>query len=112
VNLLGNAIKFTSSHGLLSIDAKLMHDPEMIEFAVTDNGEGIPPDAFEHIFEKFGQVANRQSGVVMSTGLGLTFCRLAVECHSGQISVKSVQGKGSTFTFTVPRGVMPACAVV
>ena len=71
-------------------------------FSVRDTGEGIPAEAFERIFEKFGQVASRQGGRVMSTGLGLTFCKLAVKAHGGHIEVESVPGEGSTFSFTVP----------
>jgi signal transduction histidine kinase len=102
VNLLGNAIKFTPHGGTLNISAGLTSDSEMLQFSVKDSGEGIPEEAFEQIFEKFGQVANRQAGGVMSTGLGLTFCKLAVESHGGVITVESALGEGSTFTFTVP----------
>lgn len=102
VNLLGNAIKFTPTNGSVTIAARRTEDGRSVEFAVTDTGEGIPPEAFERIFEKFGQVATRQGGRTMSTGLGLTFCKLVVEAHGGEIGVDSDPGQGSTFRFTIP----------
>jgi signal transduction histidine kinase len=73
-----------------------------VVFAVRDAGEGIPAEAFDKIFEKFGQVETRKAGRKMSTGLGLTFCKMAVEAHGGRIWVESEIGKGSTFSFTIP----------
>ena len=102
VNLLGNAIKFTPPHGFVTIGVRGTQEGRSVEFTVTDTGEGIPPEAFERIFEKFGQVETRQGGRTMSTGLGLTFCKLAVEAHGGQIMVDSEPGHGSTFRFTIP----------
>ncbi len=102
VNLLGNAIKFTRAGGTVTVEAHESGDPPGIVFSVSDTGEGIPAEAFGRIFEKFGQVASRQGGRSMSTGLGLTFSKLAVEAHQGQIGVESVPGQGSTFSFTIP----------
>jgi signal transduction histidine kinase len=102
VNLLGNAIKFTPSSGSVTVDARYTEDRKSAVFSVADTGEGIPPEAFGRIFEKFGQVASRQGGRTMSTGLGLAFCKLAVEAHGGHIGVESVPDRGSTFSFTIP----------
>ncbi len=102
VNLLGNAIKFTPSGGTLTLAVRLEANEQVLLFSVRDTGEGIPSEAFEHIFQKFGQVASRHGGRTMSTGLGLTFCRLAVEAHGGHIHVESVPGEGSVFSFTIP----------
>jgi DNA-binding response OmpR family regulator len=71
---------------------------------VQDTGEGIPEEEFGRIFEKFGQVESRKAGRKMSTGLGLTFCKMAVEAHRGRIWVESELGKGSQFNFIVPLG--------
>ena len=101
VNLIGNAIKFTPPRGTITVTASCASDAELL-FSVQDTGEGIPPETFERIFEKFGQVENRQAGRKMSTGLGLTFCKLAVEAHGGRIWVESAPGHGSVFYFTVP----------
>jgi signal transduction histidine kinase len=97
VNLIANAIKFTR-RGTVTI-AVSQNDPESIRFAVRDTGSGIPPEAFGRIFEKFSQLdaANR-----VGTGLGLAFCKLAVEAHGGRIEVESAPGIGSTFSFTIP----------
>jgi two-component system sensor histidine kinase/response regulator len=96
VNLIANAIKFTPG-GTVTISAS--SDGENMRFAIRDTGEGIPAEAFERIFEKFGQLDARKVG----TGLGLAFCKLAVEAHSGRIQVESTPGAGSTFSFTIPR---------
>jgi len=101
VNLLGNAIKFTPAGGTVTASAQA--SDVAVLFSVRDTGEGIPPEAFDRIFEKFGQVENRKAGRKMSTGLGLTFCKLAVEAHGGIIWVESRPGLGSAFFFTIPR---------
>ncbi len=100
VNLIGNAIKFTPPGGTITISVNCAADGLL--FSVRDTGEGIPPDAFERIFEKFGQVESRKAGQKMSTGLGLTFCKLAVEAHGGRIWVDSAPERGSVFFFTIP----------
>lgn len=104
VNLLGNAIKFTPSKGTITVEVSHVLEERSVCFSVRDTGEGIPPEAFGLIFEKFGQVANRKAGRSRSTGLGLTFCKLAVEAHGGQINVESKPGEGSKFSFNVPLG--------
>ncbi|HWQ11684.1 MAG TPA: ATP-binding protein, partial [Roseiflexaceae bacterium] len=72
---------------------------DWLVFWVQDRGIGIPPAYFERIFEKFGQVRGRK---VRGTGLGLTFCKLAVEAHGGRIWVESEEGSGSVFAFALP----------
>ncbi len=64
----------------------------------TDTGKGIPQEFHEKVFERFAQVEMRE----FSTGLGLTFCKLAVEAHGGRIGVESEAGKGSTLWFELP----------
>jgi two-component system, sensor histidine kinase and response regulator len=96
VNLIGNAIKFTRA-GTVTVSA-LQTEQQTIRFSIRDTGEGIPAEAFERIFEKFGQLDSRKIG----TGLGLAFCKLAVEAHGGRITVESTVGAGSTFSFTIP----------
>jgi two-component system, sensor histidine kinase and response regulator len=96
VNLIANAIRYTSG-GTVTIAAA--QQPETIRFTIRDTGSGIPAEAFGRIFEKFGQVdRSSKSG----TGLGLAFCKLAVEAHGGRIGVESTPGAGSTFSFTIP----------
>jgi len=100
VNLIANAIRFTP-RGTVTITAGT-DDRRNVRFAVADTGRGIPAEAFERIFEKFGQVDGESK---VGTGLGLAFCKLAVEAHGGRIMVESTPGAGSTFSFTVPKGV-------
>lgn len=102
VNLTANAIRFTH-RGTVTIIAERA-GTDSLRFAVRDNGRGIPETSFEKIFEKFGQLDPRSK---VGTGLGLAFCKLAVEAHGGQIAVQSTVGAGSTFSFTIPieRGV-------
>jgi signal transduction histidine kinase len=109
-NLLGNAFKFASPRGRVSL--RIEPGPDFIRIAVTDDGAGIAPEHHARIFEKFGQVeANRQK---YGTGLGLTFAKMAVEAHGGEIGVISAVGQGSTFWFTLPlaRPAGPAPAAV
>jgi signal transduction histidine kinase len=70
--------------------------------SVADTGEGIPGQDLDRIFDKFGQSDCRKAGRKMSTGLGLTFCRMVAEAHGGSIRVRSELGKGSTFTVEIP----------
>jgi len=102
INLLSNAIKFTPHGGTVTVAARPSEDRSSLLFSVSDTGEGIPAEAFGRIFEKFGQVESRRGGRSMSTGLGLTFCKLAVEAHGGHIGVESTPGQGSTFRLTLP----------
>jgi PAS domain S-box-containing protein len=102
VNLLGNAIKFTPDGGTITVAAALAGEDPEIRFSVTDTGEGIPEESFGRIFEKFGQVEERKAGRKMSTGLGLTLCKLAVEAHGGRVWVESTLGQGTTFSLTLP----------
>jgi len=101
VNLISNAVKFTPAGGTITVGART-DLPGCVAVTIADTGEGIPPEYHDQIFEKFGQVASRQGGRSMSTGLGLTFCKLAVEAHGGRIGVDSRPGEGARFTFTLP----------
>lgn len=114
-NLLDNALKFSPSGATVTIGAFMTggdHTPpedaplqssfgatEHLVVWVQDRGPGIPAAYFERIFEKFGQVRGRK---VRGTGLGLTFCRLAIEAHTGRIWVESTEGAGSIFAFALP----------
>ncbi|MGQ9456343.1 MAG: ATP-binding protein [Armatimonadota bacterium] len=99
-NLLSNALKFTPVDGKILVTGEKVDGQTRV--SVTDNGPGIPKEYHTKIFEKFGQVEVRSNRQKYSTGLGLTFCKLAVEAHGGQIGVNSEPGKGSTFWFTLP----------
>jgi PAS domain S-box-containing protein len=99
INLLENAIKFSKTDTRIEIGAK--KDKNSVQFWVQDQGPGIPNSEQKHIFEKFARVKpheHRPAGL----GMGLAFCRMAVQAHSGTIWVESQEGKGSRFVFTLP----------
>jgi PAS domain S-box-containing protein len=98
INLLENAIKFTPAGGKISVNAR--QKGKVVTVSVRDTGRGIPQEDQQQIFEKFtrAKYADRPKGL----GLGLSFCKLAVEAHAGRIWVDSEPGKGSTFYFTLP----------
>lgn len=112
VNLLSNAIKFTPSGGVIKVAARQSEGGQSLLWSVSDTGEGISPEAFGRIFEKFGQVETRTAGRKNSTGLGLTFCKLVVEAHGGRIWVESVPGEGSVFSFTILPDSRGCCAEI
>lgn len=99
-NLVENAVKFspTSSQIVLLVQG----NGTEAKVSVTDRGPGIAPEFHEKIFEKFGQVEAVRQGTKHSSGLGLTFCKFAVEAHGGRIGLESVVGRGSTFWFALP----------
>jgi signal transduction histidine kinase len=98
INLLENAIKYTRSGDQITVRADSQNGELLV--SVVDTGPGIPVEDVEKIFDKFTRVTkdNRPKGL----GLGLAFCRMAVEAHGGKIWVQSEEGKGSSFTFTLP----------
>jgi len=98
-NIVSNSIKFTPENG--SVTVKIKDTPGMIVSSIIDTGEGIPSDYIERIFDKFQQVAGQRKG---GTGLGLTICKYIVEAHKGDIRVTSKLSRGSTFTFSIPKG--------
>ena len=100
VNLLDNSLKFTPSGGQVIFSAEPLPD-EIIAVKVIDSGPGVPEEYRDKIFERFTQIPG-QHGRRRGSGLGLTFCRLAVEAHGGRIWVEEREGGGSVFTFTLP----------
>ncbi len=104
LNLLENAIKYTPDGGTIMLGAELQDD--RVQVTVTDSGPGIPEEMRDKIFDKFNRVKYRNAP--QGLGLGLAFCRLAVQAHGGEIWVESQEGNGSTFCFTLPIEVSPA----
>jgi PAS domain S-box-containing protein len=100
-NLVGNALKFTPEGGSAQIFAGDVADG-MVTVGVADTGIGIPKADIPHLFEKFKTFRKDSDRRVRGAGLGLYIARAIVEAHGGSIKVESEEGKGSTFTFTVP----------
>ena len=99
-NLLNNAIKYTPSGGQVEVIAKSKTSQVMV--SVADSGPGIPPEERERVFDRFAQLSGDQSRI-SGFGLGLAFCRLAVEAHGGRIWVEPGKNEaGSRFIFTLP----------
>jgi two-component system sensor histidine kinase/response regulator len=99
-NLLGNALKFTPGSGAITITVgRTAGRPRVV---VADTGPGIPADFLGKVFEKFSQAGEGRAKKRYSTGLGLAFCKLAVEAHGGAIGVTSEVGAGSQFWFELP----------
>ncbi|MBU1612574.1 MAG: response regulator [Proteobacteria bacterium] len=104
VNLVGNAVKFTPE-GRIEVAVHLADDQPVdgriaLHFAVTDTGIGVPADKLEHIFDRFAQADPSTTRRYGGTGLGLAISRSLVELMGGTISVQSVEGMGTTFSFT------------
>ncbi|MBI4620326.1 MAG: HAMP domain-containing histidine kinase [Desulfobacterales bacterium] len=102
-NLINNAITHTSVGGKIEIRIDYHSERETICFTIKDNGVGIKPQYHQKIFNKFEQLEVKQAGALAGrSGLGLAFCKLAIEAHQGQIWVESEgEGKGSSFSFTI-----------
>jgi signal transduction histidine kinase len=100
-NLVDNAIKFNDKPER-KIKISGGKEGKYVLVHIEDNGVGIPTEEFEKIFQKFYQIENSFTGQVPGAGLGLALCRRVVSEMDGTISVKSVIGKGSTFTLRLP----------
>ena len=100
-NLIYNAIKFTNRGG--QVLAKVMTDGDMVNIIVEDNGVGIPAENIEKIFDKDAHIATKGTENETGSGLGLLLCKDYVEKNGGKISVKSTEGKGSSFMLSIPR---------
>jgi two-component system phosphate regulon sensor histidine kinase PhoR len=98
VNLLHNAVKFTPSGGSITLSAKA--DDGNLVVAVSDTGVGIPEDDLPRVFERFYKADRARAGG--GTGLGLAIAKHVVEAHGGRIWVESVEGRGATFSFSIP----------
>ena len=101
INLLENAVKYTPGKGEIRTGARLVEAG--VEVWVEDNGPGIPQEHWQGIFDKYTRLDSHDMGF----GLGLAFCRLAVEGHGGSIWIEPGQGRGARFVFSLPDRSMP-----
>ena len=99
-NLVSNSLKYSPAGTRVHISIGSGNGHARV--AVHDQGRGVPEDVREKIFEKFATVAARQDSIYKSFGLGLAFCKLAIEAHGGTIGVDPGVPAGSTFWFELP----------
>ena len=99
-NLVGNAVKYTLVEGHVEVNAA--NSGQEVLVRVRDDGVGIPGEAIPHIFEEFYRADNVKAESVEGTGLGLSIVSQIIHTHGGRIWVESEQGKGTTFSFTLP----------
>lgn len=97
-NLLDNALKFSPKDGRIIVSGEYQNEKNLVKISVRDTGAGIEPGMETRLFQKFAIGSSRGSG----SGLGLAFCRLAVEAHGGQIWGQNHAEGGAVFTFTLP----------
>lgn len=97
-NLLGNAVKFTQEGGTITVGAEIL--PAEIRLFVRDTGPGIPPEDLLHVFDRYWQAKRSDRRGI---GLGLPICKGLVEAQGGKLWVESELGRGTTFSFTLPR---------
>jgi len=102
LNLLSNAFKFTFEG---EVRVGLGRSGERVELVVADTGVGIPEAELPHVFERFHRVGNTRSRTYEGTGIGLALVQELVKLHGGEINVESAEGRGTTFTVSVPPGV-------
>lgn len=103
INLLSNAIKFSPSHSTIIVEARPIEDGLLL-ISVSDEGPGIPEKWHRQAFRKFEQVQARKAGAAVGSGLGLTFCRMAVEAQGGHIWLESGREQGTAVHLTLPMG--------
>lgn len=102
VNLLSNAIKFSPQGGKVTLLHRKEGDQEI--FGIADQGQGIPEDKIDTLFDPFTQIREHQNESIKGTGLGLTIVKKIVELHGGRLWVESVVREGSCFYFSLPSG--------
>jgi two-component system phosphate regulon sensor histidine kinase PhoR len=101
VNLLDNAVKYTSPGGRIHVNAH--ESGQEIECAISDNGPGIAAEHLPRVFERFYRVDKARSRELGGTGLGLSIVKHIVQSHGGRVWAESRVGEGSRFCFTLPR---------
>ncbi len=102
MNLLDNAIRHTPQGGRVHVSAYLNAEKNRVITCVADSGPGVPPEARARIFEKYAQLKHGTARGYKGVGLGLTFCKLAVEAHGGRIWVEDAELGGAAFCFSLP----------
>lgn len=100
VNLLDNALKYSPPETAIRISARI--SAAAVEVQIHNEGEAIPPDNLETIFDRFFRVRTTGTHAVRGTGLGLAICRGIIVAHGGKIWAESSPGQGTSLLFTLP----------
>jgi signal transduction histidine kinase len=106
-NLISNAIKYSSSGGIISISSSEVSDEIRIE--IRDNGAGIPQNIMKEVFNEYVHGENRSFAYSNPTGIGLAYCKLAVEAMQGKIGIASTEGEGTLVWFSLKKGYSDVC---
>jgi len=101
LNLLSNAVKFTPEKGRVTIDVQEKDDH--VQFSIEDTGIGIPSQDTPKVFQEFFRADNALDQKIKGSGLGLSLVKKIVEAHKGKVWFESKLGKGTRFTFTLPK---------
>ena len=99
-NLLSNSIKYSQNGGFIEVAVSKVN-MDFVEIKVIDNGIGIEKTKLANVFNKFETINKQNNEIIQSTGMGLAFCKMAVEAHGGKILLDSIVGKGTTVSFYV-----------
>lgn len=99
-NLISNAVKYSPEGGTIRVVSSA--EGELAHVCISDQGVGLPPEALEHIFERYGRVESSATRYIQGTGLGLPISRQIIELHQGRVWAESTLGQGSVFHFTLP----------
>ena len=100
-NLVDNAIKYSNADGKIAVEASYGKKENELLFCISDEGPGIPEEYREKIFQSFFTIDRGNNEITNSTGIGLSFCKLAIEAHGGKIWVEENSHGGSRFYFTL-----------
>jgi signal transduction histidine kinase len=104
-HLLDNAVKFSPDGGDIILRARA--EGQVVRIEVEDNGIGIPPEAQPYVFDRFYQVDGSTTRRFDGAGLGLAIVKQIVQAHGGQVGLRSTEGRGSIFYFTLPAAFSP-----
>ena len=107
-NLLNNAVKYSPNGGEIVVSTRV--EGTAAHLVVRDHGMGIPNEALESIFERYGRVESRATRYIRGTGLGLPIVRQIVQLHGGTVWAESTVGEGSVFHVTLPIAARPSTA--
>lgn len=102
VNVLSNALKHTPDDSTICVVASLNEAERLVYFSVSDQGPGLSPEWLGKVFDMFVQVDAKESGKSVGSGVGLAFCRLAVQAQGGRIWMENQLTGGAKITFTLP----------